>query len=195
MTQLAEADAFASLGRDRRQALWEALSQEKQSRDFPLFDSIESRDELPVALPEIEPLENVFADYETTGLSLRAHPVSFFRDKLETAGVRTSAELADIENDAPVRVAGMVLLRQRPATAKGITFVTLEDETGTSNLVLHQKTWERNYQVARRSPAWVAFGRLESKHGVIHVVVNRLMDFSEFLRTEREFKPSSRDFR
>ncbi len=78
--------------------------------------------------------------------------------------------------------AGLVLLRQRPGTAKGITFVTIEDEMGTMNLVLHLKVWEQNYQVARRSPAWIAHGRLEREEAVIHVVARRLENLSEKLR-------------
>ena len=95
-----------------------------------------------------------------------------------------------------VCVAGLVLLRQRPSTAKGITFVTLEDETGTANLVLHQSTWEKFYNVARRSSAWIAFGRLESKYSVIHVVVDRLYDFAEYLQADgSRLDFESRDFR
>jgi error-prone DNA polymerase len=89
-------------------------------------------------------------------------------------------------------VAGLVLLRQRPSTAKGITFVTLEDETGTANLVVHLATWERFYQVARRASAMIAHGRLERKYGVIHVVVERLEDLGERLD---QLNNPSRDFR
>jgi error-prone DNA polymerase len=91
-----------------------------------------------------------------------------------------------------VKVAGLVLLRQRPSTAKGITFVTLEDETGTANLIVHQRTWERFYDVARRSPAWLATGRLECKESVIHVIVSRIEDLSARLG---ELRTASRDFR
>ena len=84
------------------------------------------------------------------------------------------------------------LLRQRPSTAKGITFVTLEDETGTANLVIHQTTWDRYYDITRCSPAWIAHGRLESKDSVIHVVVNRLEDLSQRLEG---LKTQSRNFR
>ena len=90
------------------------------------------------------------ADYRSHGLSLRAHPISFYRRELDALGITTAAGLAELANETPVRVAGLVLLRQRPGTAKGITFVTLEDETGTVNLVVHQQTWDRYYRVARR---------------------------------------------
>ncbi len=89
-------------------------------------------------------------------------------------------------------MAGLVLLRQRPSTAQGITFVTLEDETGTVNLVVHRGTWERFYQVARHASAMVADGRLQRKHGVVHVVAERLEDLSESLG---QLDSASRDFR
>jgi error-prone DNA polymerase len=91
-----------------------------------------------------------------------------------------------------VQVAGLVLLRQRPSTAKGITFVTLEDETGTVNLVLHQKTWDRFARITRHALAWIAHGRLEAKDAVIHVIVRRLEDFSARVRG---LPARSRDFR
>ena len=126
------------------------------------------------------------------GLSLRAHPISFYREQLNQLRVTTAAGLADAENNRQLRVSGLVILRQRPATAKGITFVTLEDETGTANLVIRQTIWEQYYRVARRCPAWIAHGKLEKKSGVIHVVVNRLEDLS--IRLE-ELGIKSRDFR
>ena len=89
-------------------------------------------------------------------------------------------------------MAGLVLLRQRPGTAKGITFVTLEDETGVINLVVHQAVWDRCYEVARTSPAWIAHGRLQIKDSIIHVVVSRLEDLSQKLG---DLATRSRDFR
>jgi error-prone DNA polymerase len=196
VAQLADADALASLGRDRRQALWEALAHERQPRALPLFDSLEPSDEAPVELPELDAAGNVYADYETVGLSLRSHPLAFYRERLNSLHVLSAEQLKTLENNHPVCVAGLVLLRQRPSTAKGITFVTLEDETGTINLVVHQKTWEQYYNVARRSPAWVAFGKLETKHSVIHVVTNRLVDFAKFTGADAErLAVKSRDFR
>jgi error-prone DNA polymerase len=100
--------------------------------------------------------------------------------------------LIDKENNRHLRVAGLIILRQRPSTAKGITFVTMEDETGTANLIVKQKIWERYYKIARRSPAWIAHGKLEKKSGVIHVVVNRLEDMSDRLS---ELNIKSRDYR
>jgi error-prone DNA polymerase len=189
--RLAEADAFRSMGSDRRRALWEALGQEKRPRRLPLFEKPSPQEAIP-DLPKLEACEEVFADYRTTGLSLRAHPISFYREQLNRLGIQCAAELADIPNNRSVRVAGLVLLRQRPSTAKGITFVTLEDETGVANLVVHQRTWERFYQIAKRSPAWIAHGRVESKQSVIHVVVNRLEDLPQRLT---HLRVESRNFR
>ena len=111
-------------------------------------------------------------------------------------GVTPAQRLVDLPNDAPVIVAGIVLLRQRPGTAKGITFVTLEDETGTVNLVVHQHMWDRYYRIARRSPAWIAHGHIQTAPGhysaVIHVVVDRLEALAEQLK-QLDVKP--RDFR
>ncbi len=162
---------------------------------MPLFDQLSPTDESPVALPELEPQAAVFADYRTTGLTLRQHPLAFHRETLQAKRVLTADQLKQLPHNRLVRVAGLVLLRQRPSTAKGITFVTLEDETGTANLILHQAVWERYYTVAKRSPAWVAVGRLETKHHVIHVVVSKLQDFAEFVQAPSPPASRSRDFR
>ena len=192
MMRLSDADAFASLGRDRRRILWEALAQSHASEALPLFQHLPPEDDPAANLPALEPPEEVFADYQTTGLSLKAHPVSFYRPQLQRLGVVPAAELAKLRDRQPVRVAGLVLLRQRPGTAKGITFVTLEDETGTANLVIHQHIWQRFYTIARRSSAWIAHGRLEIRQTVIHVVVSRLEDLGQSLR---KLAIRSRDFR
>jgi error-prone DNA polymerase len=147
-------------------------------------------------LPPMQLYEEVVADYRTAGLSLRAHPISFYRDQLDRLDITPARQLVELKNDAPVRVAGLVLLRQRPSTAKGITFVMLEDETGTVNLVVHQHTWDRYYRIARRAPAWIAHGHIqtttESFAPVIHVVVARLEALAEQLR---RLDVKSRDFR
>jgi error-prone DNA polymerase len=97
-----------------------------------------------------------------------------------------------MSHNRSVRVGGLVLLRQRPSTARGITFVTLEDETGIANLVVRQEIWERYARVARHAPAWIAHGRLERKESIIHILVGRLEDLSARLR---QLRVRSRDFR
>jgi error-prone DNA polymerase len=199
--RLAEADAFGSLGTNRRQAVWQSLGQERKPRAMPLFEG--SDQELSAELPPMSLREEVVADYRSAGLSLRAHPISFHRRELARLGITPAAGLAELPNEARVRVAGLVLLRQRPGTAKGITFVTLEDETGTVNLVVHQHTWDRFYRVARRAPAWIAHGHVQTSRdeakaagrhaaAVIHVVVRRLEALDEGLAA---LEVKSRDFR
>ena len=100
-------------------------------------------DELEVELPEMGQQQEVFADYQSAGLSLKAHPIAFFREQLNGLRVVPSKRLAKLLDGSFVRVAGLVLVRQRPGTAKGITFVTLEDETGVANLIIRMDVWER----------------------------------------------------
>ena len=149
-------------------------------------------DDEPLAeLPPMPMIEQVFADYQTSRLSLKAHPISFLRRQLNVRRVTPAGKLKEINHGRHLRVAGLVISRQRPGTAKGITFVTLEDETGTANLIIRPEIWGRYYAVARRSQAWIAHGCLENKEGVIHLVVNRLEDLSAMLG---ELKTASRDF-
>ncbi len=190
--RLAAADAFGSLRATRRQALWQSLAEEKQPREMPLFDSLTEKEAPPAALPKMPAYDEVVADYQAAGLSLRAHPLAFYRPQLNRLDVVPAAGLADLADGTPVRVAGLVLLRQRPGTAKGITFVTLEDETGTVNLVVHQHTWNRFYATARRAPAWLVRGRLQKAESVIHVVAARLEPLADPLR---QLDVKSRDFR
>jgi len=190
VAKLAEADAFSSLAMDRRAALWQALGQERKVRRMPLFAGV-ADEEPAAALPPMPMVEQVFADYRTAGLSLKAHPLGFFRQQLDQMRVTPASQLDKTRDGRHLRVAGLVILRQRPGTAKGITFATIEDETGLANLVIRPEIWARYYQVARRSAAWIAHGCLENKEGVIHLVVNRLDDLSHLLG---ELKTKSRDF-
>ncbi len=192
ITLLSQADAFGSLDQDRRHALWQALAQEKKPLNQPLLDRLETEDDLVSSLPTMSLQQQVVHDYRSVGLSLKAHPMSFYRQQLDSMRITKNADLGDRRDNQFIRVAGLVILRQRPSTAKGITFVTIEDETGTANLVVKQNIWQRYYRIARRSPAWIAYGKLEKKNGVIHVVVNRLEDMSDRLK---DLAIKSRDFR
>lgn len=180
ITRLADAGALSSLAGDRRAAFWQSLAQDRTAKDMSLLEATgaDNDDPLPVTLQPMEPIEEVYADYETTGLSLRAHPVSFVRDQLDRLRVTSAIELKQMSDGRFVRVAGLVLLRQRPSTAKGITFVTLEDETGSMNLVLKPEIWEKFYKTARRSNAWLVHGVLENREGIVHVLVGRVEDLS-----------------
>lgn len=187
LMRLARADAFGSLRLDRRGALWQSLPAREAA---PLFAA--EPDEPVADLPAADPLDEVVADYRMVGLSLRRHPVWFVREQLERLGVAPAAQLAHIADGAPVSVAGVVLLRQRPGTASGITFVTLEDETGLANLIVRPAVWERHHHVARTAGLMLARGRLQRQHGVMHVLVNRLEDLSPLLT---RWQARSRDFR
>ena len=177
--QLSDADAFGSVKQDRREALWQALGQEKTPLEQPLFGDLEAEDDDTFALPELTLEQQVVEDYAAIGLSLKAHPMSFHRAQLQSQRVVCCADLANSENDSQVCVAGLVIMRQRPSTAKGITFVTLEDETGVANLVIKPPVWEKYYRIARQSPAWVASGKLEMRDNVVHLIVNRIEDLGD----------------
>jgi error-prone DNA polymerase len=189
VTRLAKADAFTSLAIDRRAALWQALGQD--NREMPLFADLADDSEPAADLPAMPLIDQVFADYRTAGLSLKGHPIAFYRPRLDELRVVPAGKLGAGHDGRHLRVAGMVLLRQRPGTARGITFVTLEDETGQANLVIRPAIWEQYYRIARRSPAWIAYGRLECKESVVHLVVSRLEDLSDRLR---EVNVRPRDF-
>jgi error-prone DNA polymerase len=190
--RLAEAGALGSLALDRRAALWQALDQTPHVEDLPLLACPDEGDSPPPALPQLSPQEEVFADYQSSGLSLRAHPVSFFRTELDQLAVTPAAQLVHWPHGRTVKAAGLVLMRQRPGTAKGITFVTLEDETGIANLIIHARVWKRFELAARRATALIAQGRLERKDKVVHIIVSRLEDMRSRLQ---ELKHHSRDFR
>lgn len=194
LSRLAESGALNSLSRDRRSAYWQALSQEQSKIDMPLLEATHADcdDPLPDYLEPMRPMEEVLADYETTGVSLVGHPIQFFREGLKRLRVVTASELPGLRDGQFVRVAGLILLRQRPGTAKGITFVTMEDETGSINLVLHPSTWEYYYMICKRSHAWLVHGTLENRQGVIHVVAGRIEDLSD---TVGAIDVRSRDFR
>jgi len=142
-------------------------------------------------LPPMSPAEEVLADYRSTGLSLRAHPLEFLRAELDRMGVVPAARLASWPEGRPVRVAGIVLVRQRPGTAKGITFVTLEDETGQANLIIRPGVWKRWRQAALGATLLLAQGRLQRQGQIIHVLCTKLEDLSGRLKA---LVSQSRDF-
>ena len=192
LTRLSQADVFGSLDQSRRAALWQSLAQEKKPKEQPLFAGLELDDDQVDLLPQLSASDQVAEDYRTVGLSLRAHPMSFHRAALDQLDVTTCKGLKDVGNNHRVAVAGLVILRQRPSTAKGITFVTIEDETGSANLIVKKSIWERHYKIARRSSAWLAYGKVETKGAITHVIVNRIEDMSQQLS---EINLKARDFR
>ncbi|HEY3245416.1 MAG TPA: error-prone DNA polymerase [Phycisphaerae bacterium] len=176
LARLAAADAFRSLGLDRRAALWQVLSIE--DAPLPLFADLE-RTEAPAPLPPQSLAEQVVHDYDTVGLSLTAHPMSLLREELKAVNVTPAAELRKLRPGMHVRVAGLVLVRQRPATAAGILFITLEDETSIANLIIRPQVYERHRIAARTAVALIADGRIERQGAVIHIQAAHLTDLSE----------------
>ena len=188
LLRLAAADAFRSLGLNRRQALWQILALD--NAQLPLFDELPT-DEPPITLPEMPLDETVVHDYDAIGFSLNAHPIGLIRTELDEMTTTPHEQLRRMKNGTRVTVAGLVTVRQRPGTARGIVFMTLEDETGIANLVIHPPIWERDKRVAKRKIAVMAEGHVERQGEVIHVIVRRLHDLSQRLR---KFAHRSRDF-
>lgn len=186
---LADADAFRSLGESRRTAFWKSLPAQQPEELFEEVHTPEPEAPLPVMTPQ----QQVTADYRTIKLSLRQHPVSFLRGELTARRVLRTEQLLTVEPDRRYKVGGCVILRQRPSTARGITFMTLEDETGTANLIVRMDVWERFHRIARTATALIVQGILQRTHdGITHLLVDRMEDLSDRLS---EFGNHSRDFR
>ena len=193
--RLAAADAFRSAGLDRRAALWDAKAL-RDAPDLPLFtDGDAEGRETPVILPGMPVCEQVVADYQTLRLSLKAHPMQFFRRSMATQGHCPACDLHSVVDGGPVQLAGLVLIRQRPGSAKGVCFITLEDETGTANLVIWPKTFAAFRKVIMTARLIEVKGRVQRGDGVIHVVATDLTDRSDVLwrlSGERLTSPMSR---
>jgi error-prone DNA polymerase len=155
------------------------------------YNSTPPEKEKADVLPPMKLVEEVLADYRMLGLSLRAHPMSFLRSWLTKEKVVPAKDLEHLPDGAPVKVAGIVLVRQRPATAKGITFVTLEDETGQVNLIVRPDVWRKWRIAALTATLLLVQGRLQKQGELIHVRAGRLVDLSERLK---QLPPMSRDF-
>ena len=185
LERLAAADAFRSQDLDRRQALW-AVKGLASLPPLPLFawgDAPEIGVEPAVALPAMPASEHVVADYQTLRLSLKAHPMSFLRAHFDAKRVATCASLSTLRNGARVAVAGVVLVRQRPGSAKGVVFMTLEDETGIANVVVWSKTLERFRRVVMGARLILVAGRIQRHEDIVHVVSGSLEDASDLLAT------------
>ncbi|MFN4019034.1 MAG: error-prone DNA polymerase [Erythrobacter sp.] len=187
--RLASADAFASLGLSRRQALWDARSL-IAAPDLPLFRAMGVREEggerRAIALPAMPLSEEVVADYQTTRLSLKAHPLAFLRPDLAARGFVRASDLRKHKFRSMVQVAGVVLIRQRPGSAKGVTFITLEDETGVINLVVWPDLKEKLRKVVMGARVMEVRGRVEYDDEVIHVIAAHLTDATAALHALSE---------
>jgi error-prone DNA polymerase len=198
LRRLALADAFGSMGLARQQALWQVRA--LRDEPAPVLDAGAAAagttlfDMRPQPLPAVPMPEQVALDYATTGLSLKAHPMVDLRERLDRRGALRCADLQS-ESRAPTgqqaTIAGLVLCRQRPATASGVVFITLEDESGAANLVVWNRTWQRYRSVARHATALEATGTVERRSGVTHLIVRRLVD----LTAQTPVGSHARDFR
>ena len=216
LERLANADAYGSLGLGRRPALWAVKRLEGAA--LPLFAASEAAraaehpPEPAVSLPRMSPGEEVVEDYTALSLSLKAHPLALLRPGLPSVGPRSwqkvlpAARLMDLPDRARATVAGLVLIRQRPGSASGVIFLTLEDETGVANLVVWPSVFERLRPIVLGGRLIAASGRLQREGSVLHLVVEGLLDwsarldrlgspFSRPLPDDREFPVASRDFR
>ena len=186
LDRLAAADTFRTMGLDRRMALWEAQAL-TPVETLPLFAWGAAQEAGPEPPVELEPMplsEHVVADYQTLRLSLKGHPMSFLRSKLDALKGRRvvhAAGLSAIKNGARISIAGVVLVRQRPGSAKGVVFMTLEDETGVANSVVWPMTLERYRRVVMGARLILIHGRVQRHGSIIHVVSEALEDRSDWL--------------
>ncbi len=202
LEKLAEADAFRSLGLDRRQALWAVRGLREE--DLPLFAPLAGTATEPAAaLPAMSLGEHVAEDYRVVGFSLKRHPLALLRPELDRRRILPHARLAATPAKTLVKIAGLVLVRQQPGTASGVIFMTLEDETGIANLVVWRPVFERFRRIVMGAKLVQCEGRVQREGEVVHIVAERLTDLSPLLRrlwhpaaSERaELRVQSRDFR
>ncbi|MFL6830294.1 MAG: OB-fold nucleic acid binding domain-containing protein, partial [Sphingomicrobium sp.] len=189
--RLAAADAFRSLGLDRRAALWDSRAL-KAAPDLPLFAYAEARDEGsepdPAQLPAMPLSEHVVNDYQTLRLSLKAHPMRFLREHYGARKFITAEQLKHVRDGKRLSIAGLVLIRQRPGSAKGVVFITIEDETGVANLVVWPDVFGKQRRIVMGARLMAVHGIVQKDEddGVIHVVARRLEDHSHMLRNLSE---------
>ena len=198
---LAAADALRSLSGNRHKAYWQVSGVEKplplfrQSCDVNDSNTYGSKDplfqEADVMLRTPGIAENVIADYASTGLSLKSHPLALLRRRLSQSGIKTSSELWGLRNGVVTKVAGLVIGRQRPGTASGVVFVTLEDETGFVNVVVWPAFAEAQRKALIKSRLLAVSGTIQQEDGVLHLIAGRLEDLSDWLG---DLQAHSRDF-
>lgn len=182
LERLADADAFRSMGFDRRKALWEVSALQDMPEELFKGQPSESVLEAQVELPLMSKGEHVVQDYATVGLSLKAHPVSFVRSQLEMLRILSCKGINhDAVNGQLVKVAGLVLVRQRPGTAGGVCFITIEDETGFTNLVVFEKLFDKYRKEILHAKLLMVEGRLQREKQVVHVIVSKCTDLTKML--------------
>ena len=180
---LAAGDAFGSARLDRRQALWQARAL-AEAPPLPLFEAAGAQGEGPepaVALPAMAAGEQVVEDYRTLRLSLRAHPLSFLRDRLAGQGALAAEALARAKDGDRAATAGLVLVRQRPGSARGVIFMTLEDETGTVNVVVWPNTLEKYRRAILGARLALVRGKVQRAGEIVHLVAANVEDLTGWL--------------
>ena len=181
MRKLAAADVFRSMGRDRRQALWDARAL-KDAPDLPLFSEVRDEGaEVMFPLPSMPTCEHVVADYQTLRLSLKAHPLAFLRKSMMRQGYASARDLQHMRNGQQISMAGIVLIRQRPGTAKGVCFITIEDEVGVANLVVWSKVMKAYRKVVMGARVIDVRGTVQREGAVIHIIAHHLVDRTDVL--------------
>jgi error-prone DNA polymerase len=179
---IAYAGAFAAFGMTRREALWQAAAVERDpssllagtvpSAEQSAMENVASSDAMEnarAALPKMRPIEETLADYAVTGVTAGPHLMAHLRARLRSRGILSAAELANAQDGAWVKAAGSVIVRQRPGTAKGFLFITLEDETGISNVIVTPDLFQANRTVLHRASLLMVEGPLQKQQGVIHI--------------------------
>ena len=189
---LADADAFRSLAIDRREALW-AVRRFPDNTTLPLFqiaDTNELAVEAQTRLPPMQMAEHVIADYESFRLSLKGHPMQFLRDMLGREGVVTCRQATSLASNRRVKLAGVVTVRQRPGSAKGVVFMTIEDETGIANIIVWAKTMATYRKEVMSSRLILIEGTVQSSDNVTHIVARKLIDrTSDLYRLSEQLPP------
>jgi error-prone DNA polymerase len=180
MERLANADAFRSIGLDRRQALWEVAALHDRPIELYKGQLSASAFEQPIQLPLLRQSEHVVQDYATTGLSIKGHPISFIRETLNLLSIVSAKQANESENKTLIKTAGLILVRQRPGTAKGVCFITLEDETGTTNLVVFPNLFDKYRKEILHARLLMVEGIVERTE-VSHIIVRRVFDVTKLL--------------
>ena len=182
LERLADADAFRSMGFDRREALWKVSTKDYQKDSVFVAEEVKHDLEEKVDLPRMTLSEHVVHDYHALSMSVKAHPVSFIREALDSLRVTPANQLKNIRHGERVRAAGLVLVRQRPGTAKGVCFITIEDETGSANLVVFPDKFDEYRKEIIQSRLLMVQGKLQKEGEVIHVMAERCFNISGLLQ-------------
>lgn len=182
LERLADADAFRSMGFDRREALWKVSTKDYQKDSVFVAEEVKHDLEEKVDLPRMTLSEHVVHDYHALSMSVKAHPVSFIREALDSLHVTPANQLKNIRHGERVRAAGLVLVRQRPGTAKGVCFITIEDETGSANLVVFPDKFDEYRKEIIQSRLLMVQGKLQKEGEVIHVMAERCFNISGLLQ-------------